>query len=79
MRVWLRSGSLGVSTVGLAGTYTSDQYWLNRKFKEARERGRQRELKYGSRHTDAASGATAPGLDGSGAGAAGSQIKKVDS
>ena len=71
-------GSLGVQN-NAAGTFTSEQYWMNRKFKEARERGRQRELKYGSRHTDAASGATAPGLDGSGAGAAGSQIKKVDS
>ena len=49
-------GSLGVQ-YNAYGSYTSDQYWMNKKFKQARENGKQREKQFGSRHTDAADGA----------------------
>ena len=44
-------GSVGIQTAGLAGTFSSDQYWLNKKFKEARALGDKREKQYGSRET----------------------------
>lgn len=67
-------GSLGVQN-NAYGTFASDQYWLNRQFKEARARGDKRESQYGSRHTEAARGG---GIGGSTGGEAGSAIKKVD-
>lgn len=43
------SMGFGLKTSALAGTFASDQYWLNKKFKEARERGDKREKQTGSR------------------------------
>lgn len=66
--------SLGVQN-NAYGTFTSEQFWMNKKFKAAREKGKQRELKYGSSNTDAASGGGGGG--GAGGAEAGSKIAKV--
>lgn len=65
------SMSFGMKTSGLAGTFSSEQYWLNKKFKEARALGDKREKQTGSRATHGGVGG------GGGSVEAGSAIPKV--
>ena len=67
------SMGFGLKTSGLAGTFASDQYWLNKKFKAARELGDKREKLTGSRALDGGGS----GGGGGGDAEAGSAIPKA--